>query len=36
MRPLYTTHVGELMLAGAGVLLVLGIVIMRQMIKIEV
>ncbi len=36
MRPLYTTHVGELMLVGAGVLLALGIVIMRQMIKIEV
>ncbi|HUB41340.1 MAG TPA: type II secretion system F family protein [Streptosporangiaceae bacterium] len=36
MRPLYTTHVGQLMLAGAGMLMVIGIVIMRQMIKIEV
>lgn len=36
MRPLYTTHVGEFMLAGAVVLMVVGIVIMRQMIKIEV
>ena len=36
MRPLYTTHVGEFMLAGAVVLMALGIVIMRQMIKIEV
>jgi Flp pilus assembly protein TadB len=35
MRPLYTTHMGELMLAGAVVLLVLGTVIMRQMIKLE-
>jgi Flp pilus assembly protein TadB len=36
MRPLWTTHVGELMLAGAVVLLVVGTVLMRQMIKIEV
>ncbi len=35
MRPLYTTGVGQLMLAGAGVLMVLGTVIMRQMIKLE-
>ena len=35
MRPLYTTHVGELMLAGAFLLVVLGTVIMRQMIKLE-
>jgi Flp pilus assembly protein TadB len=35
MRPLYTTHVGEIMLAGAVVLLVLGTVLMRQMIKVE-
>jgi Flp pilus assembly protein TadB len=35
MRPLYTTHMGELMLAGALVLVVLGTVIMRQMIKLE-
>ena len=35
MRPLYTTHVGEFLLAGAFVLLVLGTVIMRQMIKLE-
>jgi Flp pilus assembly protein TadB len=36
MRPLYTTGVGELMLAGAIVLLVLGMVIMRQMIKLDI
>lgn len=36
MRPLYTTHVGEFMFGGAIVLLVLGSVLMRQMIKIEV
>ena len=36
MRPLYTTHVGEFMLAGAFVLLVLGTLLMRQMIKLEV
>jgi Flp pilus assembly protein TadB len=36
MRPLYTTHVGELMLAGAVVLQVIGTVLMRQMIKLEV
>jgi Flp pilus assembly protein TadB len=36
MRPLYTTHLGEFMLAGAVVLLVLGTVLMRQMIKLEV
>jgi Flp pilus assembly protein TadB len=36
MRPLYTTHLGMFMLVGAGVLLVIGIVVMRQMIKIEV
>jgi len=36
MRPLYTTHVGEFMLAGAVVLLVIGIVLMRQIVKIEV
>lgn len=35
MRPLYTTHVGELMLAGAGVLMVAGTLLMRQMIKVE-
>jgi Flp pilus assembly protein TadB len=35
MRPLYTTHLGEFMLAGAFVLLVLGTLIMRQMIKLE-
>jgi Flp pilus assembly protein TadB len=35
MRPLYTTHMGELMLAGALVLVVLGTMIMRQMIKLE-
>jgi Flp pilus assembly protein TadB len=36
MRPLYTTGVGELMLAGAFVLQVVGTLLMRQMIKIEV
>jgi tight adherence protein B len=36
MRPLYTTHVGEFMLAGAIVLLVLGALLMRQMIKLEI
>jgi tight adherence protein B len=36
MRPLYTTHVGELLLAGAVVLQVIGTVLMRQMIKVEV
>jgi Flp pilus assembly protein TadB len=36
MRPLYTTHVGEFMLAGAIVLVVLGAVLMRQMIKLEI
>lgn len=35
MRPLYTTHMGEIMLAGAFVLVVLGTVLMRQMIKLE-
>jgi Flp pilus assembly protein TadB len=35
MRPLYTTHMGEFMLAGAFVLVVLGALIMRQMIKLE-
>jgi Flp pilus assembly protein TadB len=35
MRPLYTTHVGELMLAGAVVLMVVGAVLMRKMIKLE-
>jgi Flp pilus assembly protein TadB len=36
MRPLWTTHLGEFMLTGAIVLLVVGALIMRQMIKIEV
>jgi Flp pilus assembly protein TadB len=36
MRPLYTTHIGQLMLAGAAVLMVTGAALMRQMIKIEV
>jgi Flp pilus assembly protein TadB len=35
MRPLYTTGVGQLMLAGAFVLVVIGAVMMRQMIKVE-
>jgi Flp pilus assembly protein TadB len=36
MRPLYTTHVGELMLLIASVLLVIGILWMRKMIKIAI
>jgi Flp pilus assembly protein TadB len=36
MRPLYTTGIGELLLAGAVVLVVVGTLVMRQMIKIEV
>jgi Flp pilus assembly protein TadB len=36
MRPLYTTHVGELMLVGAIVLEAIGTALMRQMIKIEI
>jgi Flp pilus assembly protein TadB len=36
MRPLYATHVGQLMLAGALVLQVVGALLMRQMIKIEI
>jgi Flp pilus assembly protein TadB len=35
MRPLYTTHVGLLLLLAAFVLQVLGVVLMRQMIKVE-
>jgi Flp pilus assembly protein TadB len=35
MRPLYTTGVGQFLLAGALVLVILGTVIMRQMIKLE-
>jgi len=36
MRPLYTTSIGELLLASAALLLVAGAFIMRQMIKVEV
>jgi Flp pilus assembly protein TadB len=36
MHPLYATHIGQLMLAGAVVLMVAGTALMRQMIKIEV
>jgi Flp pilus assembly protein TadB len=36
MRPLYTTHVGELMLVGAIVLEAIGTALMRQMIKVEI
>lgn len=36
MRPLYTTAIGEFLLAGAVVLLVAGTLLMRQMIKLEV
>jgi len=35
MRPLYTTGVGQFMLVGAFVLVVIGAVLMRQMIKVE-
>jgi Flp pilus assembly protein TadB len=35
MRPLYTTGVGQLMLAGAFVLMVIGALIMRQTIKLD-
>ena len=35
MRPLYTTHTGQLMLGAAAVSLVLGTVIMRRIIKVE-
>lgn len=35
MRPLYTTGVGQVMLAGAFVLVVIGALLMRQMIKVE-
>jgi Flp pilus assembly protein TadB len=35
MRPLYTTHIGEFLLAGAVVLQALGTLLMRQMIKVE-
>lgn len=35
MRPLYTTGVGQFLLAGAFVLVVIGAVLMRQMIKVE-
>jgi Flp pilus assembly protein TadB len=35
MRPLYTTHVGVFMLAGAFVLLAVGTLLMRQMIKLD-
>jgi Flp pilus assembly protein TadB len=36
MRPLYATHIGQAMLAGAVVLMATGTALMRQMIKIEV
>ena len=36
MRPLYTTHIGLLLLAGAVLLQVVGALLMRQMIKVEV
>ena len=35
MRPLYTTGLGQLLLAGAFTLMVLGTLIMRRMIKVE-
>jgi Flp pilus assembly protein TadB len=35
MRPLYTTHMGEFMLACAFVLQALGTLLMRQMIRVE-
>jgi Flp pilus assembly protein TadB len=36
MRPLYTTHVGELMLIGAILLEAIGAALMRQIIKVEI
>jgi Flp pilus assembly protein TadB len=36
MRPLYATRIGDVLLAGAVVLMVTGTALMRQMIKIEV
>jgi Flp pilus assembly protein TadB len=36
MRPLYTTHMGEVMLVGAIVLEAIGTALMRQIIKVEV
>ncbi len=36
MRPLYTTHLGLVLLGGAVLLQVVGAVLMRQMIKVEV
>jgi Flp pilus assembly protein TadB len=36
MRPLYATHIGQLMLVGAVVLQAIGAVLMRQMIRVEV
>jgi Flp pilus assembly protein TadB len=36
MRPLYSTNVGLAMLAGAVALVIIGTLVMRQMIKIEV
>jgi Flp pilus assembly protein TadB len=36
MRPLYTTHVGQLMLLGACVLVVIGALWMRKLIRIKI
>jgi Flp pilus assembly protein TadB len=36
MRPLYTTHMGEIMLVGAIVLEAIGTALMRQIIKVEI
>lgn len=36
MRPLYATHAGQLMLAGAVVLELIGTALMRQIIKVEI
>jgi tight adherence protein B len=36
MKPLFTDPIGHVMLIGAGVLLVLGMIVMKQMVKIEV
>ena len=36
LRPLFVEPIGKIMLAGAGVLLVVGMLVMKQMVKIEV
>jgi len=36
LGPLWTDPIGHIMLAGAGILLVIGMFVMKQMVKIEV